>query len=101
MSKIVDNLIVKIISKKMIEQYERIRQTGATDMYNYYGVIHTAKILKFKELAGISLENYKILLLNFQRLMKYYDIRQPKLEKVNTTNEQKITKNTTDNTVKF
>lgn len=77
MSKIVDNLITKIISKKMMEQYERIRQTSATDMYNYYGVVDVAKILKFKELARVSLENYKILLLNFQKLMKHYDIKQP------------------------
>ena len=80
MSKIVDNLIAKIISKKMMEQYERIRQTGATDMYNYYGVVDVAKILKFKELARITLTNYKILLLNFQKLMKHYDIKQPKIE---------------------
>lgn len=100
MSKIVDDLMTKIISKKMIEQYEKIRQTGATDMYSYCGVIDIAKILKLKELAGISLEDYKVLLLNFQKLMKHYDIKQPELKKTNATNEQKNTKNTTDSTVK-
>ena len=60
----------------MMEQYERIRQTSATDMYNYYGVVDVKKILKFKELARVSLENYKILLLN-SKLMKHYDIKQP------------------------
>ena len=92
---------MKIISKKMMEQYERIRQTGATDMYNYYGVVDVARILKYKELGSLSLENYKILLLNFQKLMKYYDIKQPELKKADATNEQKNTKNTTDSTVKF
>ena len=61
-----------------MEQYEKIRQTGATDMYDYYSVVNIAKILKFKELAEISLKDYKILLLNFQKLMKHYDIKQPK-----------------------
>lgn len=78
MSKIVDVLMTKIISKKMMEQYERIRRAGAANVYNYYDVLDVARILKFKELAGISLEDYKILLLNFQKLMKHYDIKQPK-----------------------
>ena len=78
MSKIVDDLITKTISKKIMEQYERIRQTNLTNMYDYNGVIRIAMFLKFKELARITLANYKILLLNFQKLMKYYDIKQPK-----------------------
>lgn len=86
MSKIVDSLVAKIITKKVMEQYEKIRQIGVTNMYNYYGVIYAAKALKFEELARISLKNYKILLLNFQKLMKHYDIKQPKL---NTSSEQK------------
>ena len=80
MNKTICSSVTKIISKKMMEQYERIRQTGAADMYNYYGVINIAKILKYKELADISLKDYKILLLNFQKLMKHYDIKQPKKE---------------------
>ncbi|MCR4334335.1 MAG: hypothetical protein NUV47_01220 [Patescibacteria group bacterium] len=48
-------------------------------MYDYNSVIYLAMFLKFKELAGISLEDYKILLLNFQQLMKHYDIKQPKI----------------------
>lgn len=78
--------IIRIISKEMMEQYERIRQTGATDMYNYYGVVDVARILKLKELARISLEDYKVLLLNFQKLMKHYDVKQPK---INTASNQK------------
>lgn len=74
----VSDSVIKIIPRKMMEQYERIRQTGAVNMYNYYGVVDVAKILKLKELAGISLEDYKILLLNFQKLMKHYDVKQPK-----------------------
>lgn len=99
MSKIVDSLIAKVISKKTMEQYERIRQTGLTNMYDHNGVIRTAMFLKCKELANITYSNYKILLLNFQKLMKHYDIKQPKLKEVNTTNEQKIISNTTCNTV--
>lgn len=79
MSEIFDVLTTKIISKKIMEQYEKIRQSGATNMYDYYRVINIADILSFYELASLSLENYKILLLNFQKLMKYYDIKQPKI----------------------
>ena len=81
MSRIVDGLITRIISKEMMEQYEKIRQTNVVDMFNYPGVVRYASAADFKELAGISLEDYKILLLNFQKLMKYYDIKQPRREK--------------------
>jgi len=74
-----NKIVTEIVSKKMMEQYEKIRQTGATDMYNYYGVVDIAKILEFEELSEISLDDYKILLLNFQKLMKHYDIKQPKI----------------------
>ena len=93
MSKIVDNRVVKTISKEMMEQYEKIRQTGATDMYSYYGVVDIARILEFKELAKISLKDYKILLLNFQRLMKYYDIKQPKINTEKTCKSDEEDKN--------
>ena len=82
MSKIVDNRVAKIISKKMIEQYEKVRQTSIVNMYDYYGVIYAAKALELKELAKISLINYKTLLLNFQKLMKHYDIKQPKINTI-------------------
>ena len=82
MSKIVDDLVVEIISKKIMEQYERIRQIGIVNMYDYYGVIRAAKVLKFKELAKISFINYKTLLLNFQKLMKHYDIKQPETKQI-------------------
>ena len=64
----------------MMEQYERIRQTGFVDMYDYNGVVRFAMFLKFKELARITLTNYKILLLNFQKLMKHYNIKQPAIK---------------------
>ena len=62
MSKIINNSITKIISKEIMEQYKIIRQSGATNMFDYYNVIRCAKTLNLKELAKISLENYKILL---------------------------------------
>ena len=77
MSKIIDNSITKIISKEIMEQYEIIRQSGATNMFDYYNVVRCAKTLNLKELTRISLEDYKILVLNFQKLMKHYDIKRP------------------------
>lgn len=81
MSKIVDDLIAKTISSEMMEQYEKIRQTNVVNMFNYHEVVRYASAADFKELAEISFEDYKTLLLNFQQLMKHYDIKQPRKEK--------------------
>jgi len=64
------------ITKEMMEQYEAIRQSGVTNMFDYFNVRTIAKKGKCKELASLSLEDYKILLFNFNKLMKKYDIKQ-------------------------
>jgi len=65
-----------IINKEMMEQYEAIRQSGATNMFDYYNVRSIANKVEYFALASLSLEDYKILLLNFNKLMKKYNITQ-------------------------
>ena len=77
MSKIINSSILKIISKETIKQYEALRQSRVTNMFDYYNVIYHAKRINFKELTNLSLDNYQILLLNFSKLMKHYNIKQP------------------------
>ena len=67
-----------MISKKTMEQYEQVRQSGVTNMYDYYGVITAANRRKFYALASLTGEEYSKLLSNFGKLMKQYDIKQLK-----------------------
>lgn len=47
-----------------------------TNMFNYSNVIEIAKKNKLKELASLSMDDYKELLMNFSKLMKKFDIKQ-------------------------
>lgn len=64
------------ISRETMEEYEAVRASGLTNMFDYFNVIEICRKLEFKNLGGISLNGYKELLGNFSRLMKYYDIKQ-------------------------
>jgi len=64
------------VSKETMRQYERIRRSGATNMFDYSNVIQIAKKLQFTALAKLTLGDYKVLLMNFGKLMKKYDIKQ-------------------------
>jgi hypothetical protein len=66
----------KRISKETMVEYEEVRQSGLTNMFDYYNVIRIADALKKDNLASISLEDYKYLLMNFSKLMKLYGIIQ-------------------------
>lgn len=65
-----------MIAKKTIEQYEAVRKSGATNMFDYYNVIRVAGMMGFRSLAKISRERYSELLMNFGKLMKRYNIEQ-------------------------
>jgi hypothetical protein len=71
-----DTNITKVLTKEVMQQYEFIRSTGLTNMFDYYNVMAIAKKLGCKELGNLTLENYKSLLMNFSKLMKEYDINQ-------------------------
>lgn len=69
-----------MISKKTMEQYEAVRKSGVTNMFDYYNVIEIAGKLKFDSLASLTREDYKELLMNFGKLMKKYSIKQKGVE---------------------
>lgn len=67
------------VQKEIIQQYEDIRQSGLTNMFDYTAVKFIAKRLEFTALYDFikeSLDNYKTILLNFGKLMKKFDIKQ-------------------------
>lgn len=64
------------ITKEVMIQYETIRRSGMTNMFNYFNVIQIAKKNKLKELASFSMDDYKELLMNFSKLMEKFGIKQ-------------------------
>jgi hypothetical protein len=70
------NDVLSIITKDIMLDYEAIRKSGITNMFDYFTVVKFAKRLQMKELAQLTLAEYKLLLMNFGRLMQYYGIVQ-------------------------
>ena len=64
------------MTKEIMEQYEAVRQSGACNMFNYYCVTNVAKTLGFDALAEVSFDEYKDILMNFEKYMKQFDIKQ-------------------------
>ncbi len=64
------------ITKETMQQYENVRRSGLTNMFDFYTVIRIAKAYKFNELSKLTLDDYKNLLMNFGTLMKTHDIKQ-------------------------
>ena len=65
--------------EKIIQQYELIRQSGLTNMFNYTNVKYIAKKIECTELYNFvqnSVHNYQTILRNFGKLMKKFDIKQ-------------------------
>ena len=70
------NDVLSIITKDIMLDYEAIRKSGITNMFDYFTVVKFAKRLQMKELSQLTLAEYKVLLMNFGRLMQYYNIVQ-------------------------
>lgn len=67
------------IQKEIIQQYEDIRQSGLTNMFDYTAVKYIAKQLGFDALYNFikdDMEYYSSVLRNFGKLMKKFDIKQ-------------------------
>lgn len=64
--------------KKIIQQYELIRQSGLTNMFNWTNVRYIAKKIGHTELYNFikDMESYSSILRNFSTLMKKFDIKQ-------------------------
>ena len=63
-------------TKETMEEYETIRSSGVTNMFDYFNVIKIAKKIGLKSLAKLTRDDYTELLMNFSSLMKKYDIKQ-------------------------
>lgn len=66
----------KLISKKAMEEYEIIRQSGVSNMFHVDAVQIAARRFGLKALAGLSRKDYIYLLMNFNKLMKGYAVKQ-------------------------
>ena len=64
------------MTKETMEEYEIIRSSGVTNMFDYFAVITYAKKFNLKSLKKLTINEYKYLLQNFQSLMKKFDIKQ-------------------------
>lgn len=71
-----DEIMEKRITEETMKEYEFIRSSGASNMFDYYEVIRIAGIVKASALAALSSEDYMYLLMNFGRLMKKFDVKQ-------------------------
>jgi hypothetical protein len=64
------------ISKEVMEQYEVIRRSGVTNMFDIFAVKIVAKRVGLDELAKLSRADYIYLLQNFGTLMSGYGVQQ-------------------------
>jgi len=65
-----------VITKEVMEQYEIVRKSGVTNMFDYTGVINAASRMKLCALGSLTFDEYKALLLGFNKYMKLYKIKQ-------------------------
>jgi hypothetical protein len=70
-----DEQILNQITKENMLDYEFIRESGLCNMFDYYSVMRVAINAKMN-LGNFTLDQYKLLLMNFNSLMKFYNIIQ-------------------------
>jgi hypothetical protein len=71
----INKLITDQIIKENMLDYEFIRESSLCNMFDYYSVMRIAKKAKMN-LGNFTLDQYKLLLMNFNSLMKHYNIIQ-------------------------
>lgn len=64
------------MTKQIMQQYEKIRSSGVCNMFDYNCVTHVAAGLGYEELAELKFTEYKDLLMNFNKYMKKFKIKQ-------------------------
>lgn len=60
------------MNKEIMIEFEIIRKTGITNMFDYYTVISLARKAKLKNIAKLTYDEYKHFLLNFKKYKKKY-----------------------------
>lgn len=67
------------ITLEMLKEYEVIRRSGATNMFDYYNVIKVAKKAKINSIAELTRDEYKELLMNYGKKLKEFNVKQKDL----------------------
>ena len=64
------------ITKEIMQQYENVRQSGATNMFDYWNVMSVANKFQFHQLGSLTQDEYLFILQGFSRLMSKFNISQ-------------------------
>lgn len=67
------------ITIDMLRDYEVIRRSGVTNMFDYYNVIRVAKKAKINSIAKLSRDDYMELLMNYGKKLKEFNVKQSEL----------------------
>jgi len=62
------------VSDRIMQQYEHVRKTGRTNMLDFASVLNIAILEGCSDLAEISHEEYRYLIINYTRLATMYGI---------------------------
>lgn len=65
---------MKSITKKVMEQYEQIRKSGACNMYDYPCVVDVANWLDLYELSILNKKEYIYMISHYSNLMKKFKL---------------------------
>ena len=64
------------MTEKIMQQYERVRQSGVCNMFDYNCVRQESLRLECKELASLDISDYFKLLQNYNKLMAKFNVKQ-------------------------
>lgn len=67
------------ITLEMLEDYEVIRRSGITNMFDYDNVIRVAKKVKIKTIAKLSCDEYMELVMNYGKKLQEFNVKQKDL----------------------
>lgn len=68
--------VLDVITKEVMEDYERLRQLGPVNMLDVNGAMNYANLTGMDHLAELSHNEYMHIIRNFGLLMTFYDISQ-------------------------
>ena len=64
------------ITKQVMEQYEKVRKSGVSNMFDVTAVLNYAAFFGYEALANLSRKDYIDIISNFSHYMKKYGIEQ-------------------------
>jgi len=63
-----------MITKEIMEEFEAVRRSGYTNMFDFNGVRNWANLMGLDLLGSITRSAYISLLMNYDKLMEKYEI---------------------------